>query len=152
MTCRKHVAATALSWPSQHAARSTAWGGQPRTGRAAVARCFCLGSSSASQLDPSAGLVSGNHASILWAVLSCAVLSCAVLCCAVFCHALCFAVHQIKNVRTQLAQRLREIRARVRIIISGKLGGLHHAHLPILHRQAHGGWSNVSLQHCNSQL
>jgi hypothetical protein len=32
---------------------------------------------------------------------------------------------QIKNARTQLAQRLREIRARVRIIISGKRAAQH---------------------------
>jgi hypothetical protein len=34
--------------------------------------------------------------------------------------ALLFTFSQIKNARTQLAQRLREIRARVRIIISGE--------------------------------
>jgi hypothetical protein len=39
----------------------------------------------------------------------------------------CLCAHQIKNARTQLAQRLREIRARVRIIISGEHGEAQHS-------------------------
>lgn len=48
------------------------------------------------------------------------------LCCAMMCSGMLFPLcclcccSQIKNARTQLAQRLREIRARVRVIISGK--------------------------------
>lgn len=42
------------------------------------------------------------------------------------CLSVCLCAPQIKNARTQLAQRLREIRACVRIIISGERSTAQH--------------------------